>query len=183
MNKEIININQMNQNETGSVCPSCGYPNHAGHASDCALVNQPKEKQESEVKKVIKTGNVDLSKGYDSVDKIERFVAYLKKQGLEAEKYLYSGFAASDAKVVAQTGTYSKNGIIFCAPYSELTSRYDNDQNPLLTYAAAHEKGAVAMYNPEFLEKDEKGGLYGYRLKKEAAPQQAIEAIIKVKVY
>ncbi len=29
----------MNSNETKSVCPSCGYPSYAGHASNCPAVS------------------------------------------------------------------------------------------------------------------------------------------------
>jgi len=130
----------------------------------------------------IKTGNVDVSRGFDSVDKIERFVAYLKKQGFAPENYLYSGFSSSSARRVRQTGTHSETGLIFCAPFSELTSTSDTNQNPLLTYAGAEGIGAVALYKPEFLEKDETEGAYVYRLKKGVTPEQAIEAIVRVKV-
>lgn len=135
-----------------------------------------------EAKQGIKTGNVDVSKGFDSVDKINKFVGYLRKQGFEPEKYLYSGFSSSAASKVRKTGTHSETGLLFCASYPELTSTSDTNQNPLLTYAGAEGKGAVALYKPEFLEHDIKEGAYVYRLKKGVTPEQAIEAIIRVKV-
>lgn len=178
----------MNENETQSVCPSCGYPAHAGHSTNCQQTAKsgeeikPGNASNAEISRKIKTGNVDISRGFDNVDKIERFIAYLKNQGFKPEKYLYSGFPSALARKVRQTGTHSDTGLIFCAPYSELTSTSDSNQNPLLTFAGAEERGAIALYNQEFLQKDEQEGFYAYHLKEGSKPEQAIEAIIGVKV-
>ena len=41
----------MNPNENKSVCPGCGYPSYAGHASNCPVVNKP-EKTDDDKEKI-----------------------------------------------------------------------------------------------------------------------------------
>jgi len=142
--------------------------------------------------------DVDLSEGVYDEDKIKTLVEHLRASGLEPEKFLYSGFGTLSIPQLLKTGSYTDRATIYCAPFKELTSTSNNDQNPL-EYAEEHfenseeypgDSPALAVLRPDslvLLTDDEVGeharAGYAYRLKPDATPAEAIERILRLKLY
>lgn len=120
---------------------------------------------------------VDVSEGYDSTEKIQIFINFVKSVGLDPEKFYYTGFNGEDINLVLTTGNYRKNeDSVYCAQYSDLLDS-TLESNPLTTYAATFSKPAVIVYDPEYLV--ENGVNYSFAQGKEA--KKAVKCIIKVK--
>jgi hypothetical protein len=153
----------MSDQETVRVCE------HGNRAGSCTACSETEAHQ-------IPIWEINLSSGYDTMNKIEMFIDFLRKNGIEPEKYFYSGVNGNNIQKVLATGNYHDEEAIYCASFSDLTDG-TVEHNPLSVYAVTFNKPAMVLYNPNYLEEN---GV-NYSFKNGIDPKKAVVAIIKVK--
>jgi len=116
-----------------------------------------------ESKQNVKVYNIDISDGWDTESQVEILMKKLKTLKFYRPGLLYSGF---DARNLGQV-TNSKEGIVFCNT-EEVFRNVQDEENPL-QFAISNPQGAIAIYDPQKMEKTTDYGLYSYKIKDPSA--------------
>jgi hypothetical protein len=117
------------------------------------------------------TYEIDISEGWDTESQIDTFIKWLKRLKFYRVGLLFSGFDGN--KIDQQFHSDSAKNIVYCSNEQNLTGSYAEGEGDAgepqnaFEFATAYDKPAIAIYDPDKLEK---GAIdYEYRIKDPSA--------------
>lgn len=97
----------------------------------------------------IKTYEVDLSKGWDTVSHKEIFLEYVRNLPFYKPGLLYSGFHAED---IGKSSSEIE-GVVFCASEEDILNPNPLGEDPF-KYAIKYDEPAIAIYDPSKMKEE-----------------------------